>query len=224
MKKVYYFLSISAFFTLFLVSCDSSLLGIASPQIIQKVASNKDNGVLLDEPAKIDICHYTSSGKYVTLSISQQGLNGHRHHVNDVLDFDKDGDGFPVKNECNINFRDDGKWDLDDTDPNVTDGEKKCDFSSNIVGHYVDDNFQFDFTITKEGDIFVGSGYGTGGGFGQFDFNFTIDSIDENGTFVSYFVVDKQTIIFSGTLNCENNTMTLNIFDTSVILVITYVR
>jgi len=224
MKKVYYYLAASIFITLFLVSCDSSLLDTISPQTIQKVPSTKDNGVTLNEPAKVDICHYAHSGKYIRISVSQQGLNGHRHHEKDILNFDKDGDGFPVKNECNINFRDDGKWDLDDTDPNVTDGRKKCDFSSNIVGHYVDSNFEFDFTITKQGDIFVGSGYGTGGGFGQFDFNFTINSIDDNGEFVSSFVVDKQTIKFNGTLNCDNSTMILNIFDKTVEVNIYYAR
>jgi len=122
MKKVNYFISIIMILTLFLITYNSSLQDNVSTELIQKTVSNKDSSVLLEPTSKIDICHYASSGRYVRISVSQQGLNGHRHHKRDVLNFDKDGDGYPVKNECNMNFRDDGKWDLDDNDPTITDG------------------------------------------------------------------------------------------------------
>lgn len=67
---------------------------------------------------KVEICHYDpGSNSYVSLSISLNGLNGHSNHNNDIINFDMDGDGYPVENECGINFREDGLWDCDDNDP-----------------------------------------------------------------------------------------------------------
>lgn len=119
MKKINYFFSLAILLAFFSISCEDSIYEL------EPIETNSESQIADSnrKKMKIEICHYDeSTNSYVRLSISENGLNGHQKHAKDIINFDADGDGYPVENECGINFREDGLWDCDDTDANLNPG------------------------------------------------------------------------------------------------------
>lgn len=122
MKIFNYFTSIVVLFAFITWSCESTHFDNGNyPDFSSKIDSKVNSKSKSDnKPAKVEICHYDEvTNTYVKLVISENGLNGHHNHPNDIINFDVDGDGYPVFNECGINFRADGLWDCDDTNANL---------------------------------------------------------------------------------------------------------
>ena len=116
MRNYSYLLTSGVFCALFFVSCSVEEIDEISFEADQtfssKIESESKKG-----KSKIEICHYNKeTNSFERISISENGLNGHKNHKHDILVFDADGDGYPIENECGINFREDGLWDCDDSD------------------------------------------------------------------------------------------------------------
>ncbi|SHI66751.1 hypothetical protein [Algibacter luteus] len=115
MRNNSYLLSFSVFLALFSFSCSVEEVDEFSFEteetFTSKISSESKKG-----KSKIEICHYNEgTNSFERISISENGLNGHKNHKNDILVFDIDGDGYPAENDCGINFREDGLWDCDDS-------------------------------------------------------------------------------------------------------------
>jgi hypothetical protein len=163
MKNYSYFLPFGLLCVLFFASCSIEEIDETSFDIEQTLSSKSDSN---DKKAntKIEICHYNEgTNSLERISVSINAINGHSNHKNDILVFDNDEDGYPAENECGINFRADGLWDLDDNDPTIQD---ELDCFSHIIGQYSaskhqvgkdgeDILFELDFTVSMEGDDYI---------------------------------------------------------------------
>lgn len=119
MRNYSYLLTVSVFCALFFISCSVDEIDDISFEADQAYLS-KTKSENKKEKSKIEICHYNEdTNSFDRISISVNGLNGHKNHKNDILVFDLDGDGYPTENECGINFREDGLWDCNDSDADL---------------------------------------------------------------------------------------------------------
>lgn len=231
MKNYSYFLPIGLLATFFFVSCSVEEIDETSFDVDQTLLSESNTNSTKGN-TKIDICHYNQgTNSLERISIPINALNGHYNHKNDILAFDNDEDGFPVENECGINFRADGLWDLDDNDPTIQD---ELDCFSHIIGHYSaskhqvgregqDIFFELDFSVTKEGDDYmIQNGkliqtttnlLGTITNLKEFDVNLNIHSVNEMYAKFYSFRFDENYPINSGSgyYSCDVITIMIGI-------------
>jgi hypothetical protein len=234
MKNYSYFLPIGLLAAFLFVSCSVEEIDIideTSFDVDQTLSSNRSSDNTKGN-SKIDICHYnkgTNSLERITISIN--ALSAHDKHEKDIINFDDDGDGYPVENECGINFRADGLWDLDDNDPTIQD---ELDCFSHIIGHYSaskhqlnkdgeDISFELDFTVLEEGeDYFIRNGkliqiktnlLGVITSHKEFDVNLKIHSVNEMSPKNYSFRFDENYPIDSGSgyYSCDVITITIGI-------------
>ena len=116
MNKYSYFLPVCVFCALVFVSCSVEEI-VETNLDFDQTLSSKGQSDGKKGNSKVEICHYNEgTNSFHRISISENGLAGHKNHKNDILVFDEDGDGYPAENECGINFREDGLYDCDDSD------------------------------------------------------------------------------------------------------------
>lgn len=234
MKNYSYFLPFGLLCVLFFASCSVEEMDEldeasfdADQVLLSQSRSNSSKG-----HSKIDICHYNEgTNSHERISISMNAINGHINHKNDIIDFDNDKDGFPCFNECGINFRDDGLWDLDDNDPTIQD---ELDCFSHIIGHYSaskhqvnkdgeDIFFELEFTVSEEGDdYFVKNGkliqtktnlLGVVVNHKEYDIDLDIHSVNEMSPKLYSFRFDENYPINSGSglYYCDAITISIGI-------------
>ncbi len=155
MKKFYYLAAGIVMILVTIMACEKSSVGVDEVQTLSK------EEVLLSRPAdKVDVCHWDDGWvddayvdgelvpahqdhdpQWITINISENALDAHLNHGDN---FDGDGDGINVCNDCDdtkLPYSPEGIWTI-----------HKLNTEYNVDGDYIVDIVSFD------GSVFSGTG------------------------------------------------------------------